>query len=202
MSRLGLKIVLLTLFLPLPVAGWASAAGKAVVILASERVMGQPIPSSFAGIANGVILRGNACEIPIENELQGRGFSLERSAISPERRREARTLHTVIGRYSKLSALPNEIAAQAAEIIDGKAVTMIACDVTASRPRLRKRQAGSVCARAECKAVDVKSKQRIAAATRENCSPEADRRAAAVATVQTACRDVGAAIATALAGRD
>lgn len=176
------------LFLAVLIFSGSTFAGpvRSVAVFTSEKIMGQQIKSFFSSIGKGAGEK-NECENAIAEKLEEKGFSTAALPCTEEKVRSARRLGTVFERYSNIGMMPNDIAAQAAGILEGNAPAVIVCGVTAAYGKKEE----LVCADIECKAVDVKSKRRVAAVAFEKCLPRAEGFSGGVAAIREVCLEAG-----------
>lgn len=170
---------------------FAGSAGT-VAVFASEKIMGKQIRSFFSSIGRetgGPVVGPNECEGAIGEKLLEAGFVVAAAPSTEERIRAARKLSTVFGRYANIGMMPNDTAAQAAAILENGALSVVVCGVVSENGK--KGQKGFVCADAECKVVDMKTKKRIVATAFEKCLPGVEGISGGVAAIRKVCLETG-----------
>lgn len=188
-----LMVVLSAVFL-FSASALAGSAGT-VAVFASEKIMGKQIRSFFTSIGRETggpgspVVGPNECEGAIGEKLEEAGFIVAAAPSTEERIRAARKLSTVFGRYANIGVMPNDTAAQAAAILENGALSVVVCGVVADNGK--KGQKGFVCADAECKVVDMKTKKRIVATAFEKCLPGVDGISGGVAAIREVCLETG-----------
>lgn len=178
----------------------AKASDRALAVFASERILGRWVGSSFGTTSAGGA-SPNDCENEIAQGLSAGGFLVPFEPLSDQQRLEARKFRVVFGRYGDVSTMPNDTAVRAAGIVGGGARAVVACGVKAAVRKPRQRSAGAICANAECKAVDMAARRRVATAAGERCAERSQGAAGAVAAVRSVCREMGETLARDLSGR-
>lgn len=162
-----------------------------IVFFASERIQGDLIKPYFDSIAGGQI-NFNECEGSLGNALAEKGYSINNQPITESQQIAARRLAVVFGRYTDVSAMPNNTVAQAAAIVDKTASIVVACKATADEPRWKRRKTmSSSCANAYCKAVDTASKRRITTASGLKCLQQDPNSGGKLAAIREVCKEIG-----------
>lgn len=176
------------------------AEARSIAVFATEKVMGQRVVSYFNAFGTPASMR-NECEDSLSREINDGGFAVAGGSYSEKQKIEAKKLHAVFERYTDVSAMPNDMAVKAANIVDSGVVAVVACVVSSGNNK-RETNAGSVCATGSCKAVDMKTKKRVATATGRSCIDKSDALLPLPsASVRAVCEDVGRQIAVKLGGR-
>lgn len=178
----------------------AGAGGRMLAVFASERIMGRWVGSHFGTIATDAS-SFNECEGELVQGLSSGGFSVPSGAFSVAQGVEARRLRTVFQRYNDVSTMPNDTAIKAADIVGRGVQAVIACGVVAAMRKPRQRNPGAICANAECKAVDVATKRRVATAAGERCADGPSGSTGAISMIRQVCREMGDTFARDLGGR-
>ncbi|MFH0799706.1 MAG: hypothetical protein V2A66_05950 [Pseudomonadota bacterium] len=179
-------------FLAAICAGAARAeAGSPVVVFASEKIMGEWVGSYLGSIAVGTA-QPNECELAVGRALEAAAITVSVAPEGEARRRAARGLNTVFGRYGDVSTLPNDIAVKAAFVVDPRAAAVVACGVQIFAS---KSKAGAVCAGAGCKAIDTKTRRRVATAAGERCVDDKNSGPRDITAIRDVCGEMGEAIA-------
>jgi len=172
-----------------------------VAVFATERFLGNWVYSYFNSIAD-ASGEPNECEVALGSELRDLGFSEVDMDFSSDERRAARSFRTVFGRYKDLSALPNNTAVRAAQIVDPNAVLVVSCRVLADVGDGKDSAfMYSACAEVSCKAVDTKSRRRVATASESKCFPHANRTTGSMAAIRAACSEIGKKMGKKLSGK-
>lgn len=183
----------------MPAAAWAQASAGQASVFASERIMGRWVPSYFSSLPDGSV-ELNECEALISDALTSAGFSLPSSTFSEDQRRAAKKLRPVLGRYPDLSSLPNDTAVAAADAVMPGAGLAVVCGVKAAYRKGRRGSPSGLCADARCKAVDTRTRRRVATGVGQSCDFGSSQATASISAIREACRQAGATLVTGLSG--
>lgn len=196
MKSLFIFAVACIFFVPVGAAKAAEATGN-VAIFASEKLFGKRVESFFNSISSDS-LKTNECETAAGEKLGEKGFKVVDGPFGPKQIQDARGLKTLIGRYSNISSMPDDTAIKAARVMGDDVLAVIACGVSAAK---KGRGLGRlVCAEAGCKAIDMKSRRRVAWSAGKNCATGNDRTTAGLLAIREACGYVGNELANKLSG--
>ena len=176
------------------------ARGRSIALFASEKNMGQWSGSYFDSMQS-TIYSPNSCEQALDEQLGAAGFALPKAPFSEEQRLEARKLHAVVERYADMSTIPNDTASRIALAVSPQAEAVIVCGVTVGARKAKRPAPAALCATATCKAVDMKSRRRVATAASERCVPNGEPATSGGAALREACVDVGGMLAQRLGER-
>lgn len=178
--------------------GLLVSGSHSVVIFASEIIEKDWIESFFtspSALQNGEISL-NECENLVNIEMAWRGFTSRASPLNKTERMQARSFRTVVGRYRDLSSMPNFTSARAAAIIDKGASVVVGCRVLVDVEDRGENGDYNSCASGKCKAVDMRSKERVATASGSKCSTNADSTTAGIAAIRGICEEMGRSLGT------
>lgn len=189
MRKALLFILLLTAAVMSPLYAQEAETGRTVAILASEKIRGDWVRSYYNSILENEI-RTNECEMMLNEKFEKGGFSVIKSPVADSRKKDARKMMVVFGRYNDVSSVPNDIIVKAAGIVGLESGAVVACGVYVNEKKKRH----EVCALAGCKVVDMRTKRRISTAAKEKCLPDSDRVNMGIAAIRDVCSEAGDAI--------
>lgn len=164
---------------------------RSVVVFASETIDKDWIGSFFTALPSsekGEIAL-NECETALADEFLRRGFVRRAEPLDKIRLMQVRSFRTVVGRYRDMSAMPNFTSVRAASIVDDGATAVAGCKVV-----LKTTGSGNEyesCASGRCKAVDMRSMQRVSMAVLSKCASNADSTTANISAIRNVCGDMG-----------
>lgn len=173
-----------------------AAAARSVVIFASETIDKDWIGSFFTELASskdGEITL-NECETALAEEFMRQGFSRRVEPLDKTRRMQARSFRTVVGRYRDMSSMPNFTSVKAASIVDDAASAVAGCKVV-----IKAGDSGGEyesCATGRCKAVDMRSMQRVSMAVLSKCVTNPDGTTANIAAIRDVCGGMGRSLSS------
>lgn len=171
--------------------GISKGGGRTVVAFASEKIMGNWTGSYF-GSTLGDEAPMNGCETALTEALQGKGFDIVEEGFNDSQRSAMRSFMPVFGRYKDLDMMPNDMVVKASNIVESDAFASVACRADAMAPdRKDSAHMYTTCADVSCKAVDTKTKRRVATATESKCFPHVNQLAGSKGAIAGVCREVG-----------
>lgn len=180
---------------------YTQASDRAVVVFASQKVVGQWLKSYFSAIADGNARLGE-CEESITTKLGEARVSVAVTPFSQAQQRDARKFRIVFDRYGDVSSMPNDALIKAASIVNPDASAVISCGVITGSRMWRRASIPPNCADVSCKVVDISSKRRMATLKLRSCVDEnqAEQRSVStgLAIVRDACGEMGEKIASKL----
>lgn len=168
--------------------------GQRAILFASSRVGSAWTASRFSSIPEQASAP-NDCEQQIAEAL-GPEVVVNWPADFTERQQaEARRLRPVFSRYQDVSAMPNDTAVRAAQIVDPGIALVLACSAGIDAPRKRGKLAGQSCLQARCKAIDRNSRRRIVTSDLRRCEPLSVEAPARARTMAQLCSEAGHGLA-------
>lgn len=165
--------------------------GRSVVVFASETIDKDWIGSFFTELPSSEEgrIELNECEAALADEFSRAGFTRRTQPLGKTERMQVRSFRTVVGRYRDMSAMPNFTSVRAAAIVDGDAAAMAGCKVVI---KVGEGDEGyESCAAGRCKAVDMRSMERISMAVLSKCVSNADGTTANIAAIRSVCGEMG-----------
>lgn len=164
---------------------------RSIVVFASETIDKDWISSFFTALPSsekGEIAL-NECETALADEFSRRGFARRTQPLGKTERTQVRSFRTVVGRYRDMSAMPNFTSVRAAAMVDDAATAVVGCKVVIKTSGSE--NGYESCAAGRCKAVDMRSMQRVSMVALSKCASNADSTTANIAAIRDVCGEMG-----------
>lgn len=163
-----------------------------VVVFASEKLGETWIGSHFNTLPEGEPSY-NQCEISLGEALSSMGFENTKGNFSKSEKAKAKRLRTVFIRYRDMSAMANDTAVKASNVIDGGADAVVLCtvEVGPKKRKWRRRSKVESCAEVRCKAVTTSDSKRLATHSIEKCAKISDDPGEEVEVIRSVCTEAG-----------